>query len=70
VDIGSIEARTRERETIPVLPGGGGSVPVAGTVLLVVPGRKRVTNRVLMSALATVMQEPADLGDAAADGGR
>lgn len=40
VDIGPIEAKARERETIPVPPIVGGIAIVAGVVLLVVPGRR------------------------------
>ena len=40
VDIGPIEAKARERETIPVPPIVGGIAIVAGIVLLVVPGRR------------------------------
>lgn len=41
VDIGPLEARAQERETIPVPPIVGGIALVAGIVLLVVPGRRR-----------------------------
>lgn len=42
VDIGPIEARAQERETIPVPPIVGGIALVAGIVLLVIPSRRRV----------------------------
>jgi hypothetical protein len=42
VDIGPIEARTRERKTIPIPPLVGGLVLAAGVVLLFVPDRRRV----------------------------
>jgi hypothetical protein len=42
VDIGPIEARAKEQKTIPVPPIVGGIALVAGIVLLVVPGRRRV----------------------------
>lgn len=42
VDIGPIEARAQERETIPVPPIVGGVALVAGIVLLVIPSRRRV----------------------------
>jgi len=41
VDLGPIEARAQERQTIPIPPIVGGIALVAGIVLLVVPGRKR-----------------------------
>lgn len=41
VDIGPIEARTRERKTLPVPPIVGGIVLVAGTVLLLLPAKPR-----------------------------
>ena len=41
VDIGPIEAKAQERETIPITPVVGGIALVAGIVLLVIPGRKR-----------------------------
>ena len=41
VDIGPIEAKAQNRETIPITPVVGGIALVAGIVLLVVPGRKR-----------------------------
>jgi UDP-N-acetylmuramyl pentapeptide phosphotransferase/UDP-N-acetylglucosamine-1-phosphate transferase len=40
VDIGPIEAQTKEQKTIPITPIVGGLALVAGIVLLVVPGRK------------------------------
>lgn len=42
VDVGPIEARAEERETIPVSPIVGGLALAAGVVLLVVPRRRRV----------------------------
>lgn len=42
VDMGPIQAQAQERETIPITPIVGGIALVAGIVLLVVPGRKRV----------------------------
>jgi hypothetical protein len=41
VDIGPVDVRAQERETIPVSPIVGGIALVAGIVLLVVPGRRR-----------------------------
>jgi UDP-N-acetylmuramyl pentapeptide phosphotransferase/UDP-N-acetylglucosamine-1-phosphate transferase len=42
VDLGPIEARTQERETIPISPIVGGVALVAGIVLMVVPSRGKV----------------------------
>jgi hypothetical protein len=42
VDLGPIEARAEERETIPVPPIVGGIALVAGIVLLVIPSRRRI----------------------------
>jgi hypothetical protein len=42
IDIGPVEAKTREQKTIPVPPLVGGIALVAGIVLLVVPARRRV----------------------------
>jgi UDP-N-acetylmuramyl pentapeptide phosphotransferase/UDP-N-acetylglucosamine-1-phosphate transferase len=42
VDLGPIEARTQERETIPISPIVGGVALVAGIVLMVVPSRRKV----------------------------
>ena len=42
VDLGPIEARAQEQETIPVPPIVGGIALVAGIVLLVIPSRRRV----------------------------
>jgi UDP-N-acetylmuramyl pentapeptide phosphotransferase/UDP-N-acetylglucosamine-1-phosphate transferase len=42
VDLGPIQATAQERETIPITPIVGGIALVAGIILLVVPGRKRV----------------------------
>jgi uncharacterized membrane protein YidH (DUF202 family) len=41
VDVGPFEARTKERETVPVPPVVGGIALVAGIVLLVVPARRK-----------------------------
>lgn len=41
VDLGPIEARTQERETIPLPPVLGGVALVAGVLLLFVPARTR-----------------------------
>ena len=42
VDIGPIEARSQERETIPLPPIVGGMALVAGAILLVARERSRV----------------------------
>lgn len=42
VDVGPVDVRAEERESIPVPPIVGGIALVAGIVLLVVPGRRRV----------------------------
>ena len=42
VDIGPIQARSQERETIPLPPIVGGLALVAGAILLVVRERSRV----------------------------
>jgi hypothetical protein len=42
VDIGPIQARSQERETIPLPPIVGGIALVAGAILLVVRERSRV----------------------------
>ena len=42
VDIGPIQARSQERETIPLPPIVGGIALVAGAILLVVKERTRV----------------------------
>ena len=42
VDLGPIEARAEQEESIPISPIGGGIALVAGVVLLVVPSRRRV----------------------------
>lgn len=42
VDLGPLEARAEERETIPIPPIVGGIALVAGIVLLVVPSRRRI----------------------------
>ena len=41
VDLGPIEARAQEQETIPVPPIVGGIALVAGIVLMVIPSRRR-----------------------------
>lgn len=41
VDLGPIQARTQERETIPLPPVLGGVALVAGVLLLFVPARTR-----------------------------
>ena len=43
VDLGPIEARARERETIPLPPIVGGIALVAGVILVLVPAGRRVT---------------------------
>jgi uncharacterized membrane protein YidH (DUF202 family) len=42
LDIGPIEAHTRERKTLPISPVVGGVLLVSGVVLLVVPDRRRI----------------------------
>ena len=42
VDLGPVDVRAQERESIPVSPIVGGIALVAGIVLLVVPARRRV----------------------------
>ena len=42
VDLGPIEARTRERETIPLPPLVGGIALVAGIILVLAPSARRV----------------------------
>jgi hypothetical protein len=42
VDLGPIEARAEERQTIPISPIVGGIALVAGIVLMVVPSRRKV----------------------------
>jgi uncharacterized membrane protein YidH (DUF202 family) len=42
VDLGPIEARAEQRETIPIPPLAGGLALVAGVVLLILPDRRRV----------------------------
>ena len=41
VDLGPVDVRAEERETIPVPPIVGGIALVAGIVLLVMPARRR-----------------------------
>lgn len=42
VDIGPIEAKAQEREGVPISPIVGGLILVAGIVLMIVPGRRKV----------------------------
>ena len=42
VDLGPIEAKTKEHKSIPIPPVAGGLVMAAGVLLLVVPSRRRV----------------------------
>ncbi len=42
IDLGSVKAKTETHERIPVPPVLGAIVLVAGIVLLVIPGRRRV----------------------------
>ena len=42
LDIGPLEAHTREREMLPISPVVGGVLLVSGIVLLIVPDRRRV----------------------------
>ena len=42
VDLGPIEARTQERETIPLPPLVGGIALVAGVILVLVPAGRRL----------------------------
>ena len=42
LDIGPLEAHTRERQTLPISPVIGGVLLVGGIVLLVVPDRRRI----------------------------
>ena len=42
VDLGPIEAKAQERDGFAISPVVGGVILVAGVVLLVVPGRRRV----------------------------
>lgn len=44
VDLGPFQARAEEHKTIPIPPVAGGIAIVAGVVLLVVPGRKRIAS--------------------------
>jgi hypothetical protein len=41
VDLGPIEARAEEQETIPISPIVGGIALVAGIILMVVPSRRK-----------------------------
>jgi len=41
LDIGPLEAHTRERQTLPIPPLIGGVLLVSGVLLLVVPDRRR-----------------------------
>ena len=42
LDIGPVEAKTQEREGVPMTPIVGGVIMVAGIALLLVPSRRRV----------------------------
>ena len=42
VDIGPVEAKTQERDGLPISPIVGGVIAVAGVALLLVPARRRV----------------------------
>ena len=42
LDIGPVEARTQERDGVPISPIVGGVIAVAGVALLLVPARRRV----------------------------
>ena len=42
VDIGPVEAKTQERDGVPISPIVGGVIAVAGVALLLVPARRRV----------------------------
>ena len=42
VDVGPVDVRAQERETVPIPPLVGGVALVAGIVLLVIPARRRV----------------------------
>lgn len=42
VDIGPVEAKTQERNGVPISPIVGGVIAAAGVVLLLVPARRRV----------------------------
>lgn len=42
VDIGPVEAKTQQREGVPMSPIVGGVILVAGVVLMLVPVRRRV----------------------------
>jgi UDP-N-acetylmuramyl pentapeptide phosphotransferase/UDP-N-acetylglucosamine-1-phosphate transferase len=44
VDLGPFQARAQEHKTIPIPPVAGGIAIVAGVVLLVVPGRRRIAS--------------------------
>ena len=44
VDFGPIEARTRERETLPLPPILGGILLSAGAILLLLPATRRLTS--------------------------
>ena len=42
LDIGPVEAKTQERDGVPISPIVGGLITAAGVVLLLVPARRRV----------------------------
>ena len=42
LDIGPVEAKTQERDGVPISPIVGGVIAAAGVVLLLVPTRRRV----------------------------
>jgi len=42
LDLGPIEAKTKEHKSIPIPPLAGGLVLAAGVLLLVLPARRRV----------------------------
>ena len=42
LDIGPVEAKTQERDGVPISPIVGGVIVAAGVVLLLVPTRRRV----------------------------
>ena len=41
LDIGPVEAKTHERDGVPISPVVGGVIAAAGVVLLLVPARRR-----------------------------
>jgi uncharacterized membrane protein YidH (DUF202 family) len=42
LDIGPLEAHTRERQTLPISPVIGGVLLVSGVLLVIVPDRRRI----------------------------